>query len=198
MDQETFYKDQYDKSLSARTEINGSLSTPIGILTALLAGLYFCVTNFDYEDDVSLTKYFTVIAVVTTGLLLAAIVYLILAFADFLNSRKYYTLNDADVLNQYYNDSVAFYTQNLPALPATPESEAKKDYDAYLLQEYIRNAAINQRTSRIKTALLFQSHKLMIYAIISLSLLIIPFGIDFGYNRGKEKVQKIKRPGFSG
>ena len=32
----------------------------------------------------------------------------------------------------------------------------------------------------------------MIYGLIFLSLLTIPFGIDFGLNRGKDKVQKIK------
>ena len=32
----------------------------------------------------------------------------------------------------------------------------------------------------------------MIFALISVSLLIIPFGIDFGRNRGKDKVQKVK------
>jgi hypothetical protein len=32
----------------------------------------------------------------------------------------------------------------------------------------------------------------MIYALISLGLLIFPFGIDFGMNKGKDKVQKVK------
>lgn len=192
MDQEAFYKDQYDKSLAERTEINGSLSTPIGILTALLAGLYFCVTNFDYTDNQNLTKYFGALAILTSGLLLTSIVYLILAFADFLKSRKYYTINDAEVLNDFYTNSIAYYAQNPPPAPETPESQAEKDFDAYILGEYVRNATINRQTSRVKTALLFQSHKFMIYAIISLSLLIIPFGIDFARNKDKEKVQKIK------
>ncbi|MDN3584949.1 hypothetical protein [Mucilaginibacter flavus] len=33
MEQYVFYKDQYDKTLERKNEINSSLSTPIGILT---------------------------------------------------------------------------------------------------------------------------------------------------------------------
>jgi len=192
MDRESFYKDQYDKSLSTRTEINSSLSTPIGILTALLAGLYFCATNFDYDDDRWLTKVFLGVGVIATGLVITAIIYLILAFADFLRGRRYININDAAVLDEYYTDLLDFYDTNPPPAPNTPEDQAKSDFDAYLLAELVRNASTNQRINRIKTALLFQSHKFMIYGIIALSLLIVPFGIDFGHNRGKDKVQHVK------
>jgi hypothetical protein len=192
MDQESFYKDQYDKSLAGRTDINSSISTPIGILTALLAGLYFCATNFDYNDAKWLTSFFMAVALLSSALLLVAIIYLILAFADFLKDRSYIYLNDADVLDAYYESLIASYTQSPPATPATAEGQAKADFDEYLLGELIRNAANNQRINRIKTALLFQSHKFMIYAIIAISLLIIPFAIDFGRNKGKDKVQRVK------
>jgi len=192
MDHESFYKDQYDKSLAGRTDINGSISTPIGILTVLLAGLYFCASNFDYKDADWLTCFFIVIAVLSSLLLLVAIIYLILAFADFLDGRSYFYLNDADILNQYYENLLTSYKTTPPLAPATAESQSRADFDEYLLEELIRNAANNQRINRIKTALLFQSHKFMIYAIISIFLLIIPFGIDFGHNKGKDKVQRIK------
>jgi len=193
MDQDSFYKDQYDKSLAGRTEINSSISTPIGILTALLAGLYFCATTFDYHGDAKwLTWSFTGLALLSAVFLLVAVIYLILAFADFLPNRSYFNINDADVLDQYYGSLIASYKSVPPAAPATAESQASDDFNEYLKEEYIRNAAINQRINRIKTALLFQSHKFMIYAIISISLLIIPFGIDFGEHKGKDKVQQIR------
>jgi hypothetical protein len=141
MDQESFYKDQYDKSLTVRTEINSSLSTPIGILTALLAGLYFCATNFDYNDARWLTCLFMAVAFLSSGLLIVAIVYLILAFADFLDGRSYIYLNDADRLNEYYESLIASYRSSPPRAPATAESQAKADYDEYILEELIRNAA---------------------------------------------------------
>jgi hypothetical protein len=157
MDQEDFYKDQYDKSLSVRAEINGSLSTPIGIITALLAGLYFCATNFDYNDDVWLSIIFVVIAISSAILLGVAIIYLILSFSDFLDDHRYFYLNDADTLAQYYSDLIDFYTNNPPTAPSTIEAHAKKDFDSYLKAELIRNAANNQRTNRIKTACFFRA-----------------------------------------
>lgn len=192
MNQEDFYKIQYDKSLLERTEINNSLATPIGILTALLAGLYFCITNFNYNDNLPVVIVFIGIAVISATLLGIAVVYLVLAFADFKKKRDYLSLNDSDQLDQYYKNLIIFYENQPSSTLSTIESQAKKDFDEYLLAELIRNASNNQRINRIKTALLFQSHKFMIYGLISLSLLIIPFGIDFGINRGKDKVQKIQ------
>ncbi|MCZ4222957.1 hypothetical protein [Pedobacter rhodius] len=192
MNPEEFYKGQYDKSLAERTEINNSLSTPIGILTALLAGLYFCSTNFSYNCNPGLLWTFIIIAIISSVLLIVAIIYLILVFADFLKGRDYISLNDSDLLNKYYVDLVNFYNNQPGAISSEVLIRSKKEFDEYLLAELIRNSANNQRINRIKTALLFQSHKFMIYGLIFLSLLIVPFGIDFGKNRGKDKVQKVK------
>lgn len=192
MIREEFYRGQYDKSLAERIDINNSLSTPIGILTALLAGLYFCITSFSYECQPPLMYAFVVFAVVSALLLIISIVYLILVFAEFPISVGYINLNDSDLLDQYFQDLIIFYS-NQPGISSSDVlANAKKDFDDYLLAELIRNSANNQRTNRIKTARLFQSHKFMIYGLIVLSLLTIPFGIDFGLNRGKDKVQKIK------
>src|ERR1700748_1484601 len=176
MDQGAFYKEQYEKSLAARTEIDGSLSTPIGILTALLAGLYFCATNFDYSDGYWLTLVFIIFAAICGVLLIVAIVLLAMVFAEFFTGRAYFILNDANVLNDFYLGLVAFYNAN-PPVTGTAEDAAQAEFDAYLAGEFIRNAANNQEINRLKSARRFQSNRFMIYALISLSLLIIPFGI---------------------
>jgi len=191
MDQHDFYKDLYDRSLTERTEINNSLATPIGILTALLAGLYFCSTTFNYEDKGWLVVLFMALAGLSAILLLVAIFFLGLAFSDFLADRQYFTLNDAQRLDDYHTQLVNYYVTQPPTLPDTPESMAGKEFERYLRQELIRNAHMNQQVNRRKTAFLFQSHKFMIYAIVSLALLLIPFGIDFGLNRGTDKVQQV-------
>lgn len=167
------------------------MSTPIGILTALLAGLYFCTTNFDYSDDPKLTQYFIAIAIIVVVLLVFAIFLLAMVFAEFFRGRLYISINNAERLNDYYGDLVAFYTANPPGAGVTVDAAAQADFEAYLTQEYIRNAANNQTLNRVKTARLFLSNRFMIYALISLSLLIVPFGIDFGRNKGKDKVQKV-------
>ncbi|SEB15711.1 hypothetical protein SAMN05443550_112189 [Pedobacter hartonius] len=58
MDLQTFYKDQYDKSLASKSEINSSLSTHIGISTTLVAALFYATTNFDFNDNLILSVFF--------------------------------------------------------------------------------------------------------------------------------------------
>lgn len=192
MEQEAFYKDQYDKTLDRKNEINTSLSTPIGILTALLAGLYFASTNFDFSDNRFLSVSFVVISVVSIFLLGKSIYHLIRAFSDFHNGYDYAYLNDTDVLDSYYQGLVNFYQSQPNSTLAGSIAEAKKEFDAYLLQELIKSAGINQKNNKSKIFQRFQCHQYMIYALIALSLLIIPFGIDFGVNKGKDKVQRVK------
>jgi len=186
MEQEAFYKDQYDKTLDRKNEINTSLSTPIGILTALLAGLYFASTNFDFRDDKFLSVCFIIISVISIVLLGKSIYHLVRAFSDFLNGYDYAYLNDTDVLDGYYHGLVAFYQSQPNANLVGGISEAKKEFDEYILKEYIKSAGINQKNNKSKTFQRFQCHQYMIYALIALSLLIIPFGIDFGINIGKD------------
>lgn len=187
-----FYKDQYDRTLDRKNEINTSLSTPIGIVTALLAGLYFASTNFDFEDNRYLSLSFIAVSVISILLLGKSIYHLIRAFSDFHNGYDYAYLNDADVLDVYYKELISFY-QTLPdATFADSVAEAKKEFDEYLLRELIKSAGINQKNNKSKIFQRFKCHQYLIYALIALSLLVIPFGIDFGISKGKDKVQKVK------
>lgn len=49
MNQLEFYKEQYFKELETKDSIENSLATPIGITTGLIAGLFYLVTNFEYD-----------------------------------------------------------------------------------------------------------------------------------------------------
>ncbi len=192
VEQYAFYKDQYDKTLERKNEINSSLSTPIGILTALVAGLFYATTNFNFDDNLTLSIVFAVIGVVSIGLLSISIYRLVRAFSDLQNGLEYFYLNDADVLNTYYQGLITFYTAQAGAIPANIIISAQKEFEEYLTAELITNTANNQINNREKTFHRFQCHQYMIYSLISLSLLIIPFGIDFGISKGKDKVQKVK------
>jgi len=192
MEQEEFYKDQYDRTLDRKNEINASVSTPIGILTALIAGLYFETTNFDYGDTIWLCIVFSCIGLSTVFLIGCSIYHLIKAFSDFQNGYNYAYLNDTDILDQYYQGLLAYYQAQPNTTPASTETTAQKEFGAYILSELIKSAGINQKNNKAKIAERFQCHKFMIFALISLSLTIIPFGIDFAIHRGMDKIQKVK------
>jgi hypothetical protein len=192
MDYREFYKEQYSGTLGHKSEINNSLSTPIGILTALIAGFFYALTNFDFTDNFILSIVFIVISGISLFFLERSVYFLFKAFSDFHNGFEYAYLNDADVLKQYYDGLVTYYDSQPNSNPTNSNLLANKEFENYLLSEYIKSAGINQRNNDSKITYRFQCHRYMIIALISLSLLVVPFGIDFGINKGKDKVQKVQ------
>ena len=192
MDYREFYKEQYTGTLTHKSEINNSLSTPIGILTALIAGFFYALTNFDFTDNKILTIVFILISSTSVFLLGKSVYFLIRAFSDFHNGFEYAFLNDADILKQYYDGLVTYYDAQPNSNPTNSIILADKDFNEHLLTEYIKTAGINQRNNDSKITYRFQCHRYMIFALISLTLLVIPFGIDFGINKVKDKVQKVQ------
>jgi len=192
MEQEAFYKDQYDRSLDRKSEINSSLSTPIGILSALVAGLLYAASNFEYEAHSVLTGTFIVFGVLSLCALVVSIYHLTTALSDNHRGYEYAYLPDAKDLDAYHAGLLAFY-QAQPNLTATQAAkQAQEEFEGYVTGLLINGADNNQKRNKTKTAHRFQCHRYMILAFIFLSLLIIPFGINFGINKGKEKVQQVK------
>jgi len=192
MSQGEFYKDQYDKSLDCKNEINTSLSTPIGILTVLIASLYFASTNFDFNENYIISIAFVIVGSISLYLLAASIFHLIRALSDFHNGYDYAYLNDTDVLDIYYHGLVTFYLSQPGASATTSILPAEKEFEEYILQELIKSTGINQKNNKSKIFQRFKCHKFMIYSLISLSLLIIPFGIDFWVKKNVEKVYRVR------
>jgi hypothetical protein len=192
MEREVFYKDQYDKALDRKNEINSSLSTPIGILSALVAGLFWATTNFNFSDNLILSIIYTTIGLLSIYFLGKSIFHLAKALSDLHNGYDYAYLADADDLNNYYTGLVDFYKSQPNVSSQDSLLSAKDEFNTYLISELIKSAGINQKNNKSKMFQRFKCHQSMIYAFISLSLLIIPYGIDFGINKGKDKVQKVK------
>ena len=192
MDLEIFYKDKYDRAIDRKNEINTSLSTPIGILTALTAAFLYAATNFDYNDRKYLSFTFIVIALVALILLGKSIYHLIRALSDLHDGYEYAYLNEADIIDNYYLSLIIFYTNDPNTAQSDIVDRAKEDFDEYVLNEWIKCAGINEKNNNAKTFQRFKCHQYMIYTFISLSLLIIPFGIDFEKNKTKDKIQQVK------
>jgi len=193
MDYYDFYRDHHNRTLDHKNEINTSLSTPIGILTALVASLFYACTSFEYSDNYWLTVAFILPGLFVLFFLAISLFHLAKALSDFHNGYDYAYLADADVLGSYYNDLLVHHNSTVPPITSNEaERLAIIDFEVYLLRELITAAGINQKNNKSKMFHRFQRHNFMTYAFISLSLLIIPFGIDFGINKNKEKTYQIK------
>ncbi|MXV14305.1 hypothetical protein [Hufsiella ginkgonis] len=191
MNHEEFYHSLYYRSHDNKSEINNSLSTPIGILTALIAGLFYVLTNFEFENSKALTIVFLVVATVAVSLLSISIWRLIKAFSDAHDGYDYAYLPDAGDLNHYHASLRAFYSQQTGVTNEQAVAQADREFNEYLLGLAINAANINQKNNKRKLFHRFQCHQYMIYAFISVSLLVVPFGINFISNKGKDKVQHV-------
>ncbi len=183
MERETFYKDQYDQTLEIKNEINNSPSIQAGILTALIAGLFFIASSFSYNSNKLLAISFSAIGILSIYSLGRSVYYLINAFSDFRRGYTYAYINDADTLDIYFQNLVEFYTTE-PGLPHHQAIEiSEKEFAKYVTKKLIENATVNQKTNGYKSFQRFLCDKFITYSLISLSLLLIPYGIDFGITK---------------
>lgn len=169
MEQKAFYKDQYDRSLDRKNEINSSLATPIGILSALIAGFLYSASNFEYEKLSVLNGVFIVIGIQALGCLIFSIYHLSKALSDASKGYEYAYLPDAADLNTYYTGLLTFF-QAQAGIPAQQaEAKAQHDFDTYLTGLLIECADNNQKRNKTKTAYRFLCHRYMIFAFIFLA-----------------------------
>jgi ribosomal protein L12E/L44/L45/RPP1/RPP2 len=186
MDYFEFYKDQYHKEIDRKNEISNSLSTPIGIISTLVAGLFYILTTFDFSLNPILTAVFVILVIVSLIFLGISIYHLIKAFSDFHNGFKYAYLNNSDVLDNYHKALKSYYKQT----KTTDTSDA--EFNEYLLTELIKTTSINQKNNDSKIYHRFVCNKYMINTFLTICLLLIAFGIDYGLQNTKQKIQKVE------
>lgn len=181
-----FYKEQYYKELDRKNDISNSLTIPIGFISALVAGLFYSMTTFDYEIKLALTVSFIVLLSIAVIFLSISIFHLIKAFSNFHNGYNYQYLIDTDDLKNYYEGLKNYYAQQ-----STIPDNSDGDFEDYVLTEYIKNTGVNQKNNKLKIYHRFLCHKFMIWAFLTICTMIVIFGIDFGYKNTKTKIQKV-------
>lgn len=187
MDKFDFYKEQYYQEIDRKNDISNSLSTPIGIISALVAGLFYSLTTYDFSLGMALTIPFILLFVLSVVFLSVSVYHLIKAFSDFHNGFDYAYLVDTDDLDKYYKELKVFYKQE-----STSSDASDNDFHEYVLSELIKSTGINQKNNKSKIFHRFLCNKHMINAFLTMCVLTIPFGVNFGLQNTKPKVQKIE------
>lgn len=168
-----FYQDYYFRELSRRNEINGSLSIPIGLITALVGGGSFLLTNFEYHLSPWLTIPFIMTMTVGMAFLLFSIYNLIKAYTNFPGRYDYVFIADNEVIEKYRQDLRAYYAAN-PSLRDVSEEE----FEAYLITEMVKNTGHNQKNNKRKTKFSYNCEKHLISALISISISLSFFSVN--------------------
>ena len=186
MDNLEFYKEQYYKEIERKNDISNSLATPIGIISALVAGLFYSLTSFYFTLNAIIVYFFIFILIVVLIFLSISIIHLIKAFSDIQNGFNYAYLIDTDDLDNYHKLLKEYYKQT----NTTDISDA--EFKDYVLSELIKSTGINQKNNKSKIKHRYLCHKYMIRAFFTMCILTISFGINFGLQNTKPKIQKVE------
>lgn len=176
------YKDYYDKTLERKNEINGSLSVPIGIITALIAALFYALTTFDFHFSRAISVVFTLLSLMAVFLLSSSVYFVIRALSDFHDGYDYAYLDNANVLNEYYESLIRYYI-SLPENTAVNSiDQANIKFSDHITQNLIYCIIINHSNNNSKSRYRYNCYKYIIYSVVVFSLVFIIFYINFVFN----------------
>jgi hypothetical protein len=186
MDYLEFYKERYYKEVERKNEITSSFSTPIGIISALVAALFYFLTLFDFSINIILSIIFIAIAALSVVLLGIAIYHLIIAFSNSHNGLRYAYLNNSDELENYHKELKNYCIESNAA------DTSDKEFNDYILNELIKSSSINQTNNDTKVFHRFICNKYMIFAFLAVCSLAFPFGVNFGIKKTLPNTQKVE------
>lgn len=182
-----FYQDYYFKELNRRNEINGSLSTPIGLITALVGGGSYLLTNFEYHLSAWLTLPFIVTMTVGVSFLLFSVYNLIKAYTNFPGRYDYAYVADNEVIEKYRQDLKAYYAAN-PSLRDISEEE----FEAYLIEQMVEYTGKNQKNNKRKTKFSYNCEKNLIIALISIIISLSFFSVNHMLRQEKKPIIDVR------
>lgn len=189
MDKFEFIKEWFYKEEERKDCLNNSLNIPIGILTAILAGIYYMASKYNYlEDDNYLKISFMVLAFATIIFWLASIFFLIKSYNDFYKGYVYKAFPNANFVNIEYQNLKPYYKKNKKKLKreATLDSLVENNVELILVNCIERNTFNNDK----KSAYLHSSKIQIMNCILALFLMSVFYSINY-VNHQKEKVFKV-------
>ena len=181
-----FYKEFYFKELDSRNELNNSLSLPIGLITAFIAGLFYLVTNFNYTYSTLLTLLFLVSLAFGLGYLVASIYNLIKAYTDYPRGYTYSILADTNDIDSYYQELKKFYADSQQ--PDTTD----KEFEEYILHEIIKNTGDNQKNNKRKNKFRYNCEKNLIASFMAICFSIPFFLGTYNFKPAKDNPIGVK------
>ncbi|MFZ7116409.1 MAG: hypothetical protein ACO1G9_13595 [Bacteroidota bacterium] len=183
-----FYKETYYKELERRDEINNSLSTPIGLIIALIAAHFYLLTNFEYFQPSNYTILFQFLSISSCILLIISIFNLILAYTGFHGGYKYDYLADVGDIEKYIQSLITYHgnTNNSGDL-------IQQDFDDYLYAAFVNATDQNQKRNKLKSKARYRCLKYLIWSFVLMAISILPY--IYNYANKSSKIPSIKIEG---
>ncbi len=171
-----FYLNWYDKEAERRTDLDNSLSIPIGLLTVTYGADFYLLVQYNFHCSSLLTNVFLV-ALIGVSFISSCITafFLFDSYHHFFKGYTYKAFPFATELHKHKIDLVEYYQKYANSFPNTTGKEKFEEYLVLKLTEYLdRNAYINDKKSKA----IHLAKGYILIAILSLVLAVVPFIIN--------------------
>ena len=180
-----FYKEFYSKEIDDRDHLNDAVSLPISIISALLAGIFYLVINFNFHGLYLCVVVFIILLFFSCMLTFLAIYYLIRSYTSFKGKYVYKGLPYSIELNEYNSKLV-----DAAVKAGHAANTGENAFDTYLKDKYVAFVDHNARINDTRRALFVTSKKMLVFAVFSISLSFIPYIVN--YFQKKDPVTKVE------
>ncbi|MGL2967240.1 hypothetical protein [Flavobacterium sp. XGLA_31] len=189
MDKFEFIKEWFYKEEERKDSLNNSLNIPIGILTAILAGIYFLTSKYNYKNENIYLKYSFIVAIIVALVFwLFCIYYLVKSYNDFYKGYKYNGFPSANFIDVEYENMKSYYDKYKKELgkEVTLDSLVKNNVENILIKCVENNTFNNDK----KSAYLHNSKIQILNCVLALFLSSILYSVNY-INHEKEEIQKV-------
>ncbi|MPS72081.1 MAG: hypothetical protein E2590_02925 [Chryseobacterium sp.] len=190
IDRNDFLKEWYYKEEERRNNLDNSLNIPIGILTALVAGIYYLLSKYNYlEDNFFLKAIFIILILLTIVFWIVSIYFVLLSYNRMYKGFDYKAFPCAKFIKNEYDKLQEYYDENKDDLSSEITLEILVNNNVEeILSECVEN---NVNNNDNKAYYLYKSKIHLINCIISIFITIIFFSINY-IQHEKEDVYKIE------
>lgn len=178
-------KEWYYKEEERKESLNNNINIQIGILTALIAALYFLATNYNFEVDFNEKKWFVGLLIIAAISWIVSITFLLLAYHAYHYAHfpsPYFIDEEYNIIEPYFEEHKELLTER----GKTKENLVQDNIENLLKQCISRNVKINDR----KSGYIYRS-KMCVF--ISLTVLFISslFFIFNFINNPKNEIHSV-------
>ncbi len=184
-----FYKSLHERELDRRDSLNNSISTPIGLISAIIGVIFFFCTNY-YSNCNIIVKFMFFILVLSSVIFVCTSIYKLIKFYNngLSSGYEYEGLPYAKELKEYYDYLVGINKHNKKINSNIPDTEV--EFRNYLIETFINTSGHNAFVNDKKAEYFYEVKKYIIFSIIPLLLSTILFA--YNYQLNKEKTMDSK------
>jgi hypothetical protein len=172
------YEKLYTHEINAREHLNARLQLPLAIIVSFFGALFYLIQNYEHKTFKLVSSAYVCLLILTAGALIVATYF----FKRAAHDNKYEFMPAADVIEPHRLELQKHY-----ALHPRLDGQSIDEFEAYLIEHYIKYSSLNTRCNDGRSLSLHHTNSAIIAAgaLGAIAFLVFYFG-------KLEKVPEIK------